>query len=198
MDQVVKKNRTITDQTPNDERMSPETRELLSVALDALKRASDAIAKDTNAVIGAGDIVSLIRYYNELDNFVDDLKKTRAPIQKARDSLSCEHIPEAFFNAGVKSPFRVDGVGNVIVAYRWSASTPDKAKGLAWLRANNCEGLFVEAVDGEKLSAFAKKRALAGDDLPGDVFTVSARPYTVIKKAPIETVRLDRRSRSRS
>jgi len=173
--------------------MTPETRATFRVILDSLEEVAKQIIVETHRAIAAkGDVVGLVRHYDELDTFVDNLKDAGKPIAAALSSLTDEQIPEFFLNAGVKSPFTVDGVGTLVLSSRWSAtmkpvgsnlpapSPADRERGMDWVRAN-ASGLITETVNARTLASFAKERALEGNDLPEDIFTVTSHRYAYLK-----------------
>lgn len=160
--------------------MTPELYRKASSLLVELELVAQEIIAETHQAIVEGDLVALCRHYAAVDAFVADFKATRKPIEDARELLSYDQIPEAFFKAGVQPPLKVDGVGTVTVARRWAASMADKDQGFAWLRSNGASGLIIETVSAQTLAAFAKERAFEGKDLPEEIFTVSQNPYTRI------------------
>ena len=71
----------------------------------------------------------------------------------------------------------------VTVSYRWFASMVDKQAGMDWLRESGNGALIIETVAAPTLTAFAKDKAVNGQPLPGNLFTVGSTPYTSIEKS---------------
>lgn len=128
------------------------------------------------------DHIELIRYFDEFRKSADIFDETKKALTELRDNMSREYIPDAMFNAGVKT-VNVVGVGRVTVSQRFSCSMLDKEAGIDWLKHHGLGGIVIETVNSSTLAATAKKMIQEeGKDLPENIFKISAVPYTSITK----------------
>lgn len=137
--------------------------------------------RDSTAVITQNDIPSAVTYFAKLRDIVKDLAAKTAALQKHVDTLSYELLPTMFGNQDVKS-IKVEGVGNVTINDRWSASMLKKDEALAWLRETGNQGIIIETVNAQTLGAFAKDEAHHQRPLPSEIFKVSQTPYVSIRQ----------------
>jgi hypothetical protein len=137
--------------------------------------------RDTVQVVEDGNIPNVITYFAELRHQFDDLKSRLSAIQKHVDALSQELIPTLFNNQNVKT-IRVDNVGRVTVADRWSASMLKPDEAFEFLRESGNGGLIKPTVHPMTMGGHAKAEHIAGRPLPADLFKVSSTPYTSITK----------------
>jgi hypothetical protein len=131
---------------------------------------------DTEQVISQNDIPLAVKHFAMLRDAVNDLAAKVSSLQKIVDALSYELLPTMFVNQDVQT-INVTGVGRATTNVRWSASMPDKQRGMQWLRETGNEGLIITTVNAQTLGAFAKTEALAGRPLPNDAFKVTAKSY---------------------
>ena len=140
------------------------------------------VVRDTAEVIERADIPETVAYFADLRDVIDDLRSKTSVLNGHVETLSHEFIPIMFTNANVKT-ITIPGVGRVTVKVSWSASMPNKATGLDWLRQTKNEGLIIETVNARTLGAFAKEQALAGQPLPSDIFKVAPLNFVSIAKS---------------
>ena len=138
--------------------------------------------RDSAEVIERADLPETVAYFSDLRDVVDGLRAKTSALNGHVELLSHELIPTMFTNANVKT-ITVPGVGRVTVNVGWSASMPNKAAGMDWLRQTGNEGLIIETVNARTLGSFAKEQALAGQPLPSDIFTVGTLNFVSITKS---------------
>lgn len=147
-----------------------------------LVEVAEMVRADTQRVVATKDHIQLIRHYSHLRNATDSIKNSREALREIEEKLSRETIPEAFQNEGVTS-VNVEGVGRVVVSYRYSCSMLKKQEAMQHLRDIGQEGLIQETVNSSTLSAFARNYLEEeGMELPDDLFRVSSSPYTSIRR----------------
>jgi hypothetical protein len=138
--------------------------------------------RDSAKVIEQGDIPTVVAYFAELRDKIQDLERRATALTKHVETLSKESIPTLFTNQNVKS-INVIGLGRATINVHWSASMPDKEKAFEWLRSTGNQGLIIETVNAKTLGAFAKIETLAGRPLPPDTFKVSTSAFVSITPA---------------
>lgn len=161
--------------------MQEDTKALLTQVTNGLVRVAGLVRQDTVDALKRGHI-DAIKHYYDVRNATEAIKSAREAIAEIEDQLSKQQIPDIMRAAGVKS-VKVEGIGNVIISHRYSASMLDKDAGFKWLRDNGHDGLITETVNSSSLSAFAK--SLLEDDgveMPPEIFKVGTQAYTSIRK----------------
>lgn len=143
-----------------------------------LERAS----RDTETVIVEGDIVQAVVYFAELRDKIKGLQTQVSALQKHIDSISQDLLPTMFQNQNVKT-IKVDNVGRVTVADRWSCSILKPDDAFEFLRKSGNGGMIKPTVHPMTMGAHAKDENVAGRPLPEDLFKVTATPYTSITKS---------------
>lgn len=164
--------------------MQTMTQLVLSQALTALEEATKRVTRETEARIGDGELVSLIKHFAELRDVNEVIKKARKALDDLEDHLSHVDIPDTFKRVGIKT-VNIDDIGRVTVSYKWGCSINDgkKPESFNWLRESGHGGIIIETVNAQTLAAFAKNETEAnGKELPPDLFTTTLRPYTSITK----------------
>jgi hypothetical protein len=136
-------------------------------------------ARDTAEVAEQGDIPAAVTYFAELRTIVDSLQAQMSSLQSHIKLLSTQILPTMFTNQDVKT-IHVTGVGRVTINIKWSASMTDKEAGMDWLRTTGNDGLIIETVNAQTLTAFAKEEMLRGKPLPEAIFKISTAPYTSV------------------
>jgi hypothetical protein len=150
-------------------------------AADKLDSLLERAHRDTLALVDSGDLPLVVRHFRDLREEFRNLKDKLDAIEKEVEHLSHEIIPNLFSARQVTS-FRVEDVGNVVIANKWTASPVDKMKAMDWLRETGNGSLIIETINASTLTAFAKEQAMAGKPLPEDTFNVGTKPYTSIRK----------------
>jgi hypothetical protein len=138
--------------------------------------------RDTVKVIEEGNIPNVVTYFAELRATVDELKVKMASMQKHLDALSQELIPTLFNNQNTKT-IKIDNVGRVTVADRWSCSILKPDQAFAFIRESGNGGMIKPSIHPMTMGAHAKDMHEAGKPLPQQLFKVSSTPYTSITKA---------------
>jgi len=161
--------------------MNFDTETAAQYAAEKLDSMLERAERDTAAAIGGNDIPTAVGHFAKLRDAVRGLQDKMTLLQKHIDMMSQELLPTLFGNQDVKT-IKIDNIGTVTINDRWTASMPDRAKGMEWLRETGNEGLIIETVSAQTLGAFAKELALKGDPLPGEVFKVTAVPYVSIRQ----------------
>ena len=128
-------------------------------------------------MVEQNDIPSIIKHFDALRTEYRSLKDKIEKLESEVNDLSYSLIPQMFQNQDVKT-IKLDNVGRVTVNVRWTASMPDKAAGMDWLRSTGNDGIIIETVNAQTLASFAKELAVGGTPLPDNLFTVGTSNYT--------------------
>lgn len=132
-----------------------------------------------------GSLPDALRTYHRLRAAYEALDEPRKALNEMIESLSRNTIPEMMADADVKTiTCDVDGTNyRFTVAYRFSCSMIDKARGYDWLRANGLGGIIVETVNSGTLGSAAKDLInKEGRDMPSDIFKTGQMAYTSATK----------------
>lgn len=162
--------------------MNFDTETAATYAAQKLDSLLDRATRDSADTIAKNDIPTAVAYFAKLRDTVRDLATKMTALQKHVDALSMELLPTMFNNQNVKS-IKVEGVGNVTINDRWSASMIHKEKALEWLRETGNGGIIIETVNSQTLGAFAKDELRTGKPLPPEIFKVSTAPYVSIRQS---------------
>ena len=138
--------------------------------------------RDSLALVDKGEIAPLVTHFAALRSEYDNLKDKLDSLEAEVKDLSYNLIPAAFDSQQVKT-INIKGVGRVTVNVRWVASMVAKVRGLEWLRSTGNDGIIIETVNAQTLASFAKEKALAGEPLPEEIFTVAQANHTSITKS---------------
>lgn len=148
----------------------------------AMKQINESIVL-INSMLGSNpDTMDLVRVYAVSRDLYKAMDETRKRLEAVISKIGEEDIPKRFMNEKIKTTNLVD-VGRVTVAYRASASMPDKIKGMDWLRENGHPDIIQETVNAGTLASFVKSEFIEKNMDPPDVFKFSTSPYTSITKA---------------
>lgn len=168
--------------------MRETTLDALAKVCSDLERVAALVREDEQAAKSTDDHVVVIKHYYHVKTAAERIKAARDAIAQMEEALSRVVIPEMSIRiretTGLKPPYRIEGVGTVSVAWRYSCSILDKERGLDHLRKIGQGGLIQETVNSSTLSAFARSwMEDEGKDLPEDIFKTSMSPYTSIRKS---------------
>ena len=161
--------------------MKFDTKTAAGYAAEKLESMLERATRDTDEIIRTNDLPATVTHFAELQAYVKELAAKVSELQKHVDILSYDYLPTMFTNQNVKT-IKIDDVGRVTVNVRWTASMPDKEKGMEWLRTSGNEGLIIETVNAMTLAGFAKAEALAGKPLPDYLFNVKTAQHMSITK----------------
>lgn len=117
-----------------------------------------------------------VRKYHEI---VDSMKSM---VYKLQEFLTLEAMPGVFDKAGVKSINLEEGIRVGISGLVRASLGEDKEAAKEWLRSHGAESLVTETVNASTLSAYAKSKVEAGEDLPEDLFNVYILPSVSVTK----------------
>jgi hypothetical protein len=163
-------------------RMNDDAKAAAGLAAARLSKLLEFAERDTAESLQENDIPTAVRHFHQLRDAVRDLQELTTLLQNHVDMVSQQLLPTLFLNQGVKS-IRVEDVGAVTIADRWSASMISRETGMQWLRDTGNGGLIIETVNAATLGAFAKDMAQHGAKLPDDIFKVTPTPYTSIRQS---------------
>ena len=161
--------------------MKFDTKTAAGYAADKLDLLLERAQRDTDEALQTNDLPTTVAHYAALSDAIGDLSKKLSALKKHLDALDYDYLPTMFTNQNVKT-IKIDNVGRVTVNVRWTASMPDKEKGMEWLRTSGNEGLIIETVNAMTLAGFAKTEALAGKPLPDWLFNVKTAQHMSITK----------------
>lgn len=124
----------------------------------------------------AARVMAKLEYANEL---ADTLKKT---IGKVYDWSRMKLVPLAMESAGVDL-LRVDGVGRVSLTADINLKVLNKDKQYTWLEEIGAPDIITETVNASTLKALIRRRMKAGEEVPDDIFSVTAFTRASITKS---------------
>ena len=161
--------------------MKPETAAACEAAIYALARANALLDEEAQAVVALQDPPELVRYYADLGEQAETMRKSLASIGKLENALSYQHIPASFDAAGIQN-VRLVGYGLVSLNRRWSCSMLNKDQGLAYLRGAGQGGMIIETVPAPTLGAWARSETEEkGKEPPDDIFKTSVARYVSLR-----------------
>jgi hypothetical protein len=165
---------------------------MLDQVLQGLVRVTEMVRQDTVDALKTGDHIEVIKHFARVREATEKTKVAREAISEISDRLSKEQIPDLVRDlrekTGVKPPFKIEGVGSVSVAYKWSATILEhgelgKQPGYDWLRNNGAESLITETVNAQTLASHARDMLENhGEEMPPELFKVGQNAYTSIRK----------------
>ena len=167
--------------------MRETTLNALAKVCSDLEGVAAQVREDESAAKSTDDHVTVIKHYYHVKTAAERIKAARDAIAQMEEALSRVVIPDMAIRVreatGLKPPYRIEGVGTVSVAYRFSCSMIDKNLGLDYLRKIGQGGIIQETVNSSTLSAFGRSwMEDEGKELPEDIFKTSMSPYTSIRK----------------
>lgn len=162
--------------------MTPETLALLQSITTLLRKATEAVQRETIELVKSNDHINLIRHFAKVRNAKELIKASREALDEIEQKLGHEYVPDALRARDIRT-ITIDDVGRVSLSVRWSCSMLDKQLGFDWLRKTGNEALIQETVNSMTLTAFAKDLAVTkGIELPQDIFKTSQMTVTSITK----------------
>lgn len=129
---------------------------------------------------GNNSINSLAESYVLFQRCAEMLTRSTKEINKAKDKVSYETIPERFHEEGIKTAKTESGF-RVTVSQRFSASIKDQVAGYEWLRQNGLESLIKPTVNSSSLSAAIKELMTERNvEPPENIIKTSIAPFTSV------------------
>lgn len=159
------------------------TLESIFVTIDRLGSAISEIEKELSKVESM-DIENAAVYYEDFRNKYDSLEAVVKKWTTAKDRLSSYIIPTILEDSQLGQSVKLKSGKTVVVQYKVNVSMPDKDAGMQWLRDNELGELIQETVNSGTLTAVAKGRLEENNALPEELFKMSTKASTAIRKAP--------------
>lgn len=122
------------------------------------------------------------RAYVRVRKFHEIVDAMKSMTYKLQEFLTLEAMPNVFDKAGVKSINLDEGLRVSISGLVRASLGPDKEAAKDWLRKHGAESLVTETVNASTLSAYARSKIDAGEDLPEDLFKVFILPSVSVTK----------------
>jgi len=127
-------------------------------------------------------VINLAMKMADLKASIDELGEKKKALQKEYDDLRFNQVPDALDEAGVNS-INIKGVGTLYTADDLNVSVPDKQATYEWLSENGFGDIIKPYIFPQTVKAFVKEQINEGNELPDDLFKVSAFTRAVIKSA---------------
>lgn len=134
----------------------------------------------------------LAHTYAEVRAMLEAWDTVRDKLSEIEQKLSHETLPKAFEAEKIKTFTLLDGSRVTISDRLYASIIPEKrADAFAWLRKNRLKDLIIETVNASTLSAAAKLRVEANQDVPEDLFKVTIIPGASLTKGrPAKTAKV--------
>lgn len=129
--------------------------------------------------LSAVEVAALMKELHEANERADRVKKD---IGKVYDHVRTLTLPDKMDDEGLDS-MKVQGVGRVTITSDLRATIVDKPAGYRWLEEHGYGDLISETVNASSLKAVLRRMIRDGQEVPDDIFKVSAFNRASITKA---------------
>lgn len=138
----------------------------LSQSLDALIVLDRDDYRDT-------PLQDIARMMKTIQNLHESLDASKGRIGVLFDNIRTVHLPERMDEDDITN-FRVEGLGTVSLTSDLRVKVLDKDREFEWLEEIGSGDLITNTVNASSLKALLRRKIAAGEEIPADVFEVSA------------------------
>lgn len=127
----------------------------------------------------AVEVVKVMAALRDLNERADNVKKSAG---KVYDHVRTLVLPDKMDEEGLDN-MRVTGIGRVSVTTDVRATITDKQAGYEWLEEHGHGDMITETVNASSLKSLLRKMMRDGQEIPEDIFKVTAFNRASITKA---------------